>query len=258
VITVLFACIHNAGRSQMGAAWFNALSDPAKARALSAGTEPGPRVHPEVLEGMREVGIDLSSVKPSLLTEELASGAALLITMGCGEACPFVPGLRRMDWPLEDPKASLSSAFAPSAMRCERSSLPRAVAPDVELGPATPQDVEMVRRVLVHAALPTEGLLDQFPTAYALARRGIHVVGVAGLERYGAVGLMRSVAVAPATRNCGVGRALLDDRLAAAFGPPSCCRSAHASGAGSSSTTPPATSYSPASTTSSPPPATPR
>jgi arsenate reductase len=101
---ILFACIHNAGRSQMAAAWFNALSDPAKARAISAGTEPGPRVHPEVLEAMREVGIDLSRVTPQKLTDELAEGAHMLITMGCGEACPVVPGLRRDDWPLEDPK----------------------------------------------------------------------------------------------------------------------------------------------------------
>jgi arsenate reductase len=104
VITVLFACIHNAGRSQMAAAWFNALSDPAKARAVSAGTQPGARVHPEVIEAMREVGIDLSTVSPRLLTDELAAEASLLVTMGCGEACPAVPGLRRLDWPLEDPK----------------------------------------------------------------------------------------------------------------------------------------------------------
>ena len=102
--TVLFACIHNAGRSQMAAAWFNALADPAKARAVSAGTEPGPRVHPEVLEAMKEVGIDLSTAQPRKLTPELAKESALLVTMGCGEACPHVPGLRREDWPLEDPK----------------------------------------------------------------------------------------------------------------------------------------------------------
>ncbi|WP_437625756.1 arsenate reductase ArsC [Sorangium sp. So ce1151] len=102
--TVLFACIHNAGRSQMAAAWFNALSDPSRARAISAGTAPGPRVHPEVLAAMAEEGIDLSAVKPQRLTDELASQAALLVTMGCGEACPAVPGLRREDWPLEDPK----------------------------------------------------------------------------------------------------------------------------------------------------------
>jgi arsenate reductase (thioredoxin) len=102
--TVLFACVHNAGRSQMAAAWFNALANPEAARAISAGTEPGPRVHPEVLEAMKEVGIDLSTVQPTLLTRELAAASDLLVTMGCGENCPAVPGLRRDDWPLEDPK----------------------------------------------------------------------------------------------------------------------------------------------------------
>ena len=104
MITVLFACVHNAGRSQMAAAWLDTLADPEKARTLSAGTDPGPRVHPEVVEAMREVGIDLSAVAPRRLTDELARRADLLVTMGCGEACPAVPGLRRMDWPLEDPK----------------------------------------------------------------------------------------------------------------------------------------------------------
>jgi|SRR6187551_881202 len=102
--TVIFACIHNAGRSQMAAAWFNALADASKAHAISAGTDPGHRVHPEVLEAMREVGIDLSAQKPQKLSDELAGQAQMLITMGCGEQCPFVPGLKRDDWPLEDPK----------------------------------------------------------------------------------------------------------------------------------------------------------
>ena len=102
--TYVFACIHNAGRSQMAAAWFRHLADPAKARAVSAGTQPGAHVHPEVLAAMAEVGIDLSTVLPQKLTDELARGATLLVTMGCGEACPLVPGLRRDDWPLEDPK----------------------------------------------------------------------------------------------------------------------------------------------------------
>lgn len=102
--TVIFACVHNAGRSQMAAAFFNAFVDPSKARAVSAGTEPGTRVHPEVLEAMREVGIDLGNARPQRLTEELAADADLLITMGCGEKCPYVPGLRRDDWPLRDPK----------------------------------------------------------------------------------------------------------------------------------------------------------
>jgi arsenate reductase len=102
--TVLFACIHNAGRSQMAAAWFDALADATKARAISAGTAPGSRVHPEVLEAMQEVGIDLSDRQPRFLSDKLAASAAILITMGCGEACPVVPGLRREDWPLDDPK----------------------------------------------------------------------------------------------------------------------------------------------------------
>jgi arsenate reductase len=102
--TVIFACVHNAGRSQMAAAWFNRLADPAKARAVSAGTEPGQRVHPEVQTVMQEIGIDLSTARPKLLTDELARGAQLLVTMGCGAACPHVPGLARDDWPLEDPK----------------------------------------------------------------------------------------------------------------------------------------------------------
>jgi protein-tyrosine-phosphatase len=101
---VIFACVHNAGRSQMAAAFFNHLADPQKAEAISAGTEPGLRVHPEVLAAMQEIGIDLSDAKPRKLTEELARGAQLLITMGCGDKCPYVPGLRRDDWPLPDPK----------------------------------------------------------------------------------------------------------------------------------------------------------
>lgn len=102
--TVIFACVHNAGRSQMAAALFNALADPEKARALSAGTAPGSRVHPEVLAVMREVGSDLSAAVPQLLTPALAVQAQWLITMGCGDECPVVPGARRDDWPLEDPK----------------------------------------------------------------------------------------------------------------------------------------------------------
>jgi arsenate reductase len=102
--TVLFACVHNAGRSQMAAALFNQLADPTKARAVSAGTDPGPRVHPEVLAAMDEVGIDLSEARTQRLTDGLARTAHFLITMGCGDQCPVVPGVRRDDWPLEDPK----------------------------------------------------------------------------------------------------------------------------------------------------------
>ena len=103
--TVIFACVHSAGRSQMSAAFFNALADPALVRGVAAGTEPAERVHPEVVATMREIGLDLSEAKPRLLTPELASLAALLVTMGCGESCPYVPGLEIVDWSLADPKA---------------------------------------------------------------------------------------------------------------------------------------------------------
>jgi arsenate reductase len=102
--TVLFACVHNAGRSQMAAAWFNKMCDRTKARAISAGTQPGEHVHPEVVQVMREEGIDLNGVKPQFLSAELAQQATLLVTMGCGDACPYVPGLKKLDWPFQDPK----------------------------------------------------------------------------------------------------------------------------------------------------------
>jgi len=102
--TIIFACVHNAGRSQMAAAFFNAIANPDKARAVSAGTNPGDRVHPEVLEVMREAGIDLADAKPQKLTDDVMRGARLLITMGCGDECPYVPEMAREDWLLEDPK----------------------------------------------------------------------------------------------------------------------------------------------------------
>ena len=104
MLRVIFACVHNAGRSQMAAAFFNQLAAPDKAAAVSAGTEPAEHVHPEVITVMQEIGIDLSDAKPRKLTEDLAKGAQLLITMGCGDKCPYVPGLRRDDWLLSDPK----------------------------------------------------------------------------------------------------------------------------------------------------------
>jgi arsenate reductase len=101
---VVFACVHNAGRSQMAAAFFNEAADPSRARAISAGTEPAAHVHPVVLETMREAGLDLSQERPRRLTPELAAGASHLVTMGCGERCPYVPGAAVEDWPLPDPK----------------------------------------------------------------------------------------------------------------------------------------------------------
>jgi arsenate reductase len=102
--TVLFACIHNAGRSQMARAFFDQLADPKLARSLSAGTAPADRVNPVVVDALREVGLDVAGARPQRLTPELARGAALLITMGCGDECPYIPALELDDWPLPDPR----------------------------------------------------------------------------------------------------------------------------------------------------------
>jgi arsenate reductase (thioredoxin) len=101
--TVLFVCLHNAGRSQMSQALFDRAVE-GRHVALSAGTTPGDRVHPEVVEVMRELGIDLADRRPQLLTRELAQEADVVVTMGCGDECPFIPGKRYIDWDLPDPK----------------------------------------------------------------------------------------------------------------------------------------------------------
>jgi len=110
MLHVIFACVHNAGRSQMAAALFNALCDPNTARASSAGTAPAERVHPAVVTAMQEIGIDVTDRRPTRLTSELAATADLLVTMGCGEECPVVPGVRRQDWPLPDPAGQPAEA----------------------------------------------------------------------------------------------------------------------------------------------------
>ena len=101
--TVLFVCLHNAGRSQMSAALFERETK-GRHRALSAGTTPGERVHPEVVEVMRELGVDLADRVPRRLTRELAEQADIVVTMGCDDECPYIPGKRYVDWELEDPK----------------------------------------------------------------------------------------------------------------------------------------------------------
>ena len=103
--TALFVCLHNAGRSQMSAALFERAAH-GRHHALSAGSEADPhgQVHPQVIEVMKELGIDLSDRRPQRLTRELAEQADVVVTMGCGDACPWIPGKRYIDWELEDPK----------------------------------------------------------------------------------------------------------------------------------------------------------
>jgi arsenate reductase len=101
---VVFACVANAGRSQMAAAFFNKLADPKRARATSAGTRPADSVHPVVITVMRELNIDLSTTRPQYLSSDFTKDAHIVITMGCGDECPLVPGVERDEWPLDDPK----------------------------------------------------------------------------------------------------------------------------------------------------------
>ncbi len=102
-VKVVFACIRNSGRSPMAGAFFNRVADPSLAYAVSAGTDPGSKVHPEVVAAMKEIGFDLTRERPRILTDEIAYRAAWIITMGCGESCPVVPGAQRDDWPIQDP-----------------------------------------------------------------------------------------------------------------------------------------------------------
>lgn len=99
----LFVCLHNAGRSQMSRALFEEAAE-GRHTAESAGTTPGDRVHPEVVTVMAELGIDVADIKPQLLTTELAERADVVVTMGCGDSCPYIPGKRYIDWDLTDPK----------------------------------------------------------------------------------------------------------------------------------------------------------
>jgi arsenate reductase (thioredoxin) len=101
--TVLFVCVHNAGRSQMSQALFERAAE-GRHHAISAGTTPARQVHPEVAEVMAETGIEIGSRQPQQLTQDLPEKADLVVTMGCGDACPYIPGTRYLDWELPDPK----------------------------------------------------------------------------------------------------------------------------------------------------------
>ncbi len=214
--TVLFACVHNAGRSQMAAAWFNALSDPARARGLSAGTAPGSQVHPEVVEVMREVGIDLASQQPRFLSEALARGAALLVTMGCGEVCPVVPGLRRLDWPLEDPKGKPLARVR--EIRGEvRDHVVKLIAEQgwaraVDIQPLGEAELPAVRALLEQHQLPTQGVGPG--GGFYVARVNDHLIGSIGVEHHGEAGLLRSLVVEAAQQKTGVASALVQRAVA--------------------------------------------
>ena len=116
---VIFVCLHNAGRSQMSHALFTRAASPVH-EARSAGTSPAQHVHPEVLEVMGELGIDLSGRVPTELTHDMAQWADIVVTMGCGDKCPYIPGKRYIDWELEDPKGKSTDAVRATRDEIER------------------------------------------------------------------------------------------------------------------------------------------
>ena len=221
---VLFACVHNAGRSQMAAALFNRYADPKRATAVSAGTEPGTRVHPEVLAAMKELDIDLSFAKPQFLSDHLAASVSVLVTMGCGETCPVVPGVERHDWPLEDPKGKPIERVREirgevgdrvKSLLAQKGWL-RTNDRGVELAAASAAHEPAIRGLLREAALPLEGLELAYPKGYVVAQVAGRLVGCAGVEVYGQDGLLRSLAVAAGDRKTGLGARLVANRFDAA------------------------------------------
>jgi arsenate reductase len=213
ITTVLFACVHNAGRSQIAACWFTALADPAKARAISAGTQPASRIHPEVVTAMREVGIEIGEVKPQLLTASLAREAQMLVTMGCNEECPVVPGLQRIDWNLADPKGE--TLHRVRAIRDELKELVSALISErgwslgaFQVRGAREQDFPAVSRLLERAKLPLAGVSEHWDH-FLVAESSGRLLGAVGLEIHGRSGLLRSLVVDENFRSKGVGRALV-------------------------------------------------
>lgn len=132
--TVLFVCRQNAGRSQMSQALFEQAAA-GRHRALSAGTTPADQVHPPVVEVMKEIGIDLTGRTPKLLTRELARQADLVITMGCGDECPFIPGRQYLDWQIDDPAGQATVKVR--EIRDEINALVRNLVKQLDQHPAT-------------------------------------------------------------------------------------------------------------------------
>jgi arsenate reductase (thioredoxin) len=110
--TVLFLCVHNAGRSQMAAGWLRHLAGD-RVRVRSAGSEPAERINPSAVEAMAEVGVDITANEPTVWTTETLDASDVVITMGCGDACPVLPGKRYLDWPLADPAGKGVDAVRP-------------------------------------------------------------------------------------------------------------------------------------------------
>jgi arsenate reductase len=217
--TMLFLCVANSARSQMAEGLARRLFG-SRLRVESAGSSPS-QVNPLAIEAMREVGVDLAAHRSKAVDEIDPAGVKAVVTLCAEEVCPvWLGSARRLHWPIADPAA----AGTIEAFREARDTILQrlvALAPKIHpagvtLGAATDDDRAAVEALVARVELPVEGLADQFPAAYVVARRGDVVVGAAGLERHGAAGLLRSLAVAPEERGGGLGVALTAERLDAA------------------------------------------
>ncbi|MCC6332674.1 MAG: GNAT family N-acetyltransferase [Myxococcales bacterium] len=220
---VLFLCVANSARSQMAEGLARQLFGD-RFPVASAGSAPS-RVNPFSVEVMREVGVDVSAHRSKSVEEIDAATVGTVITLCAGEVCPVLLGrARRLHWPIADPASkdtSLSDDELRARFRAARDLIQAKLAQWVAEGglgpePASEGDLDAARALVASAGLPTIGVEDAFPRGYSVVRGGNGLLGVAGLEVHGDVGLLRSVAVVPSKQRSGLGRCLVEDRLAAA------------------------------------------
>lgn len=222
--SVLFLCVANSARSQIAEGLARQLFGRA-VRVQSAGSAPS-RVNPNAVAVMKEVGVDLATHASKSVQSIDPSTVEIAITLCAEEVCPVWPGKReREHWPTPDPATddpSVTPARMLERFRAARAAIrarlwdfaARNVPDDTALGPATEADRDAIEALVRASGLPSEVVPDQFPAAYVVARRGGAVVGVAAIERHGAAGLLRTVAVAKTERGRGLGLALIGERLA--------------------------------------------
>ena len=224
--SILFLCVANSARSQMAEGLGRMLLRD-RVAVQSAGSEPA-TVNPYAVEVMGELGVDITSQHSKSVQTIDPATVGTVITLCAEEVCPvFLGKARRLHWPIADPASkdpSIPRAERLARFRAARDTIRRMIeryarenglaerAPE----PARAEDLEAVTALVQAAGLPTTGIADAFPEAYAVVRAGPEVVAVAGLEAHGGVGLLRSVAVRPSDQDAGLGRLLVEDRLRAA------------------------------------------
>ena len=219
----LFLCVANSARSQMAEGLARRMFG-GGARIESAGSRPG-QVNPLAIQMMEEVGVDITGQRSKSVDEIEQRGIDRVITLCAEEVCPVWLGpVTRLHWPIDDPASDDPGISREAGLirfrRARDQILARLVglaatelAPGVSLEDASAGDLAAVHELVLASGLPVDGLADQFPAAYVVARRAGEVIGAAGLEAYGDAGLLRSVAVAASARGSGLGIALTANRL---------------------------------------------